>query len=48
MNEQFSNPQEGEFNDMGLVIMGFTMGALALGGIWFVLNFLWGIVKMIG
>ena len=48
MNEQLSNHQGGEFNDMGIVIMGFAMGTIALGGIWFVMNFLWEIVKMIG
>jgi len=48
MNEQISRHQEGEFDDMGVVIMGFSMGALAIGGLWFVLNFLWEVVKTIG
>lgn len=48
MNEQVSSHQAGEFDDMGIVIMGFSMGALALGGIWFIMNFMWEIVKMIG
>ncbi len=48
MNEQLSRHQEGEVDDMGIAIMGFSMGALAIGGIWFALNFLWEVVKMLG
>jgi hypothetical protein len=48
MNEQSIRHQEGDFDDMGIVMLGFSMGALAIGGIWFVLNFFWEVVKMIG
>jgi hypothetical protein len=48
MNEQLSRHQEGEVDGMGIAIMGFSMGALAIGGIWFALNFLWEVVKMLG
>lgn len=48
MNKQVSRNQEMEAEDMGMVIMGFSMGIIAIGGIWFFLNFLWGVVKMIG
>ena len=48
MNEQISRHQEREFDDMGVVMLGFSMGALAIAGIWFVLNFLWEVVKTIG
>ena len=48
MNEQSIRHQEGDFDDMGIVMLGFSMGALAIGGLWFVLSFLWEVAKMIG
>ena len=48
MSENVGKQQEAEINNVITSIMGFTMGALAIGGIWFVINFIWEFVKMMG
>ena len=47
MSQQFSNHNESELNNLGTAIMGFSMGALAIGGIWFAINFIWEIITMV-
>ena len=48
MNEQVRNNQEVAPDDMGMAIMGFSMGTMAIGGIWFLVNFMWDLAKLLG
>ena len=48
MDRQLTKNQEMDLNDMGTAIMGFLMGVLATGGIWFTAGFIWEIIKMMG
>ena len=48
MSKQASKSQEVEFSYEATVIMGFLMGVIAIGGIWFAASFMWEVIKMMG